>query len=754
MASLTMRLQGLNKINWSLWIGGLIVAGVIFVAFTGPELAPQDPMQENLIVQVSPGEWEIPPFTAFSVPGFPLGSDIFGRDMLSRILWAVQPTMQMVALVAVVRLLIGTLIGIAAGWSTGWLGRTLDGVISTALAVPVLMVALCAIAAVGIEWGVPAFVVGLSINGWGETARVVREQTRTVKSNEFITAARALGALDLHTIYRHVLRHILPLVWMLFALEISGTLVVTAGLGFLGYYIGGDVWIAVGDFVARRMSGMPELGQMLATSWARLNEPWPLVTTGSIVFLIVMGFNLLGDGLRRELQVITPQPETPWRKAWASFTDWLEERVLLPVFTFLSVPVVRPLLTIIVAGVLFWGGAQAWTTVNNAGVEFDEQGVAIVQPTPTPTLSPDQPTPTPSPTPVTPQTAVQPVISFESEVLPFLAQSTDGTLWVVRDGEPRQLVGVGANGAIVATRDIPGSLSGMPVLGPDDTLYIYDREGRLRAETLSGDLLWQLQSPSGRPGATQLVRADDGRLYFASGPDVLAVSPTGELLWATNYTTSLISSPIRSVPDGSLVFYGRDAFNAITGERLILEFPYPVDDFNVGLDGQLLARTVHSVTEWQLTDAGTAELGTTLSWNYQGVLSPTGLGPTNYYRLADGTTLLLYTYDFSFRSSYAVWLAPDGDLLRALRADEPTGMSTTWSEALPDGSVLLCGASSGGGVCRQVTVASDYPLWNTTMGSEAGAVMTAHYNSTTGQLLVLTEAGGVFALDTTQLSTP
>ena len=74
---------------------------------------------------------------------------------------------------------------------------------------------------------------------------------------------------------------------------ISGTLMITAALGFLGYYIGGDVWVLVEDTVARRVSGTPELGQMLATSWVRADEPWAMIAVGSVIFVAVLGFNML-----------------------------------------------------------------------------------------------------------------------------------------------------------------------------------------------------------------------------------------------------------------------------------------------------------------------------------------------------------------------------------------------------------------------------------------------------------------------------
>ena len=169
--------------------GGSLVSGG---AIAGPALAPHHPLKERTIIQVGTG-WETAPLPAFTVPGFPLGSDFRGRDLLSRLLWAVRPTMTLVAIVTLVRLVLGITIGVTSGWSNGRAGRLLDAAISGALSVPLLMVALGAIAAVGIEIGLLAFVVGLSVTGWAETAKIVREQTRLVKGQQYVEAARALG---------------------------------------------------------------------------------------------------------------------------------------------------------------------------------------------------------------------------------------------------------------------------------------------------------------------------------------------------------------------------------------------------------------------------------------------------------------------------------------------------------------------------------------------------------------------------------
>jgi len=314
--------------NWPLLLGWLIVLLIVFIALFGKGFAPLDPQQGVFILRDYNGIWIKPPFPTLTVPGYPLGSDAQGRDLLSQLLWAVRPTMALVVVVAAVRLCLGTAVGIASGWWADRRGRALDIVISAALAVPVLLVALGVIAVVGIESGILAFIFGLSLIGWAETARLVREQTRGIKGQMYVEAARALGQPDSQIIIRHVLRQILPVLWMLMAFEISNTLLVAATLGFLGYYLGGGVWFQVEDFAMQRITGEPELGQMLAIATQDRTHPEAMLFAGTIVFVTVMGFNLLGEGLRR--QSSREQPDTVmdridgWLQAivWQPIADW------------------------------------------------------------------------------------------------------------------------------------------------------------------------------------------------------------------------------------------------------------------------------------------------------------------------------------------------------------------------------------------------------------------------------------------------
>ena len=157
-------------------IGSALVLFIVLLAILGPILAFRDPLETNTVVKVG-DEWIRLPYPPFTVPGFPLGSDAYGRDLLSRLLWGIRPTLILVAVVACVRLVLGVTIGLAAGWSAGRWGRVLEGIISGALAIPVIIIALAVITAIGIQRGLIAFIVGLAVTGWAETARLVSEQT-------------------------------------------------------------------------------------------------------------------------------------------------------------------------------------------------------------------------------------------------------------------------------------------------------------------------------------------------------------------------------------------------------------------------------------------------------------------------------------------------------------------------------------------------------------------------------------------------
>jgi len=518
----------------------LIVAFVILLAIIGPYLAPQDPMEENAIIQVG-GEWETPPFTPFAVPGYPLGSDQFGRDLLSRLQWAARPTLIMVLAVAAVRLVLGIAIGMGAGWSEDRVGHALDAAIGATLSVPVLIVALAATAVIGVECGQLAFVVGLSITGWVETARFVREQTQLVKGKLYIEAARALGASDGSILLTHVLRQIMPAVWLLFSFEISSTLMTTAGLGFLGYYIGGEVWVDVDDFVARRLSGMPELGQMLAAAWRKqqvIAKPWGMIVAGSAIFVAIVGFTLLGEGLRLRLEVVRPRRSKVTAmiggriRVWAQGQDLIRGRSAVGKRGVLDkrwVTLIAASLFALAAGVAF----LIWADRQTAESEPVDGAITAQTDAPNQQLSSAERHDAQGTLrsnvvgPVAPGT--QWVFQDPTGFSGGPAVSREGVLFIASKGGT--LYALDSSGNINWEASLPGGSVGTPARDEAGNVYVADELGRISALSPAGETLWVYQPENEEKATTSPIISATGTIIYPSGGTIRAVSPTGELIW-------------------------------------------------------------------------------------------------------------------------------------------------------------------------------------------------------------------------------
>ena len=611
------------KINWPLVVGALVLGAVIYLGLAGPSLAQNDPLQENLIIQDAGGTWHIPPFGAFSVEGFPLGSDEFGRDIFSRLLHGIRPTLQMVLLVASVRLGLGTLIGVIAGWSRGRLGRFFDTLISGALSLPGLLVALGAIAVVGVELGVLAFIIGLSLTGWAESARIVREQTRVIRGQVFVEAAQALGSSDTQIVSRHVLRQIGSMIWMLLAFEMGTTLMITAGLGFLGYYIGGDVWVDVDDFVARRTSGEPELGQMLATAWTRLTEPWGLLAVGSVVFSSVLAFNLIGEGLRLRISAEGRAGRVRWLSNAGYRTSlWVENYLVHPVAQiFHRFPLAKGLVWLVMSGSLAYGAVvgwqQGWFTLPDAGVNLLFEGGPTATPQATQVVVSGESAEESGGSQVIDGSAPVDAIAAPALIWTYDAGSAligspliddDGVVYAV---SADQLFALDPDGQLIWSYDLTARPVGDAVLAGDGTIYLSDKDGALNAISSQGELIWRFQTDPARAAASGPFVASDSSIYYTLGGTtgfVQAVSAQGEGIWlAETQTFSFYNRPVAD-PQTGLVFLAEDIVDMATGELLPIEFPTEVDRHVLGRDGKIYYRTGHSTKHWSLVD-GTAHNG-------------------------------------------------------------------------------------------------------------------------------------------------
>ena len=751
-----------HRVNWSLIFGSFLVAVVLLIGVVGQHVAPADPLEEHVIVRVG-DDWVPAPFPAFTVPGFLLGSDQFGRDLLSRILWGVRPTLSMVATVAVVRLFLGTLIGLGAGWFNGRFGRTLDMLISAALAVPVFFIALGAIAMLGADIGLLAFIVGLSINGWGETARIVRDQTQTIKQQQFIEAAHALGSSTLGILRRHILRQLMPMVWMLFAFEISSTLMVTAGLGFLGYYIGGDVWVEVSDFVSRRISGMPELGQMLSTSWVNLVEPWPLVMTGSVVFLAVLGFNLMGEGLRTRLNPEFINRNSLTARFGRRLGSWAEERVTYPLGVWLRRSLLHPVMLVIgvlgMAAILYGmqnllkgaislnaltvPGGQTWST--ERGDPYGSRSTALSGPT-----NPE----------------VLWTFNFGQDIAGGPVVSADGMLYVaVTDG---RLVALTPDGDELWTVSLPVELLSAPALSSDGTVYVLGKGGWLFAVSPDSLVLWEYQVEADQNGIARVVQSpvvsSEGVIYFlvedSRGDILYALSPDSTLLWSMPTGTRRAETSPRLSPDEELIFVKNVILDAEDGSVVEVTLPSSNDptlggreQLVVGGDGLLYLHVGHYVMQWQLSRAG-FEVVQTAEWNYRGA----GLNQNSSFPVDAGVTRngnIWLFYNSFYGGTRLIWLDPTGVVL----GTSPSGLFNNSQVVAVDNTntAYLCGQSQTSQTrldfrCQAFPQGNAEPSWELVVaeiGQDPLGTALAP-----GRLYVTTTIGNLYALGDVQTPVP
>lgn len=256
-------------------VGGLTLILVFaLVVAVGPALAPAKP---NV---VNPADKLAPPSRAHL-----LGTDQLGRDELSRLLYGARPSLGAALLAASVMLLIGVTVGVVAGYYGGVLDHTVMRVVDVLLAFPTLVLALAIIGTLGA--GLGHLLIGVIAIGWAGYARVVRGVTLSLRSQSFVEAARSVGASDRRLIVRHLLPNVISPVMVLWTLDLGRLLLTLAGLSFLGLGIPPPA----AEWGSMLNQGRPYLAR----------APLLMVYPGMAISLAVLGFNLLGDGLRDAL---------------------------------------------------------------------------------------------------------------------------------------------------------------------------------------------------------------------------------------------------------------------------------------------------------------------------------------------------------------------------------------------------------------------------------------------------------------------
>jgi len=254
-------------------MAGLFIVGVLLLmAAFAPLIAPYDPITQSLPNRL------LPPLT----PGHWMGTDDFGRDIWTRIVYGSRTTLYIVVLVVLTAPVFGLLIGTVAGYFGGWTDTILMRITDIFLAFPKLILALALVAVLGP--GMENAVMAIALTSWPPYARVARAETLTVRNSDYIAAVRLQGAGAARVIWGHVMPMCLPSVIIRVTLDMAGVILTAAGLGFLGLGV---------------QPPLPEWGLMISSGRKFLFEQWWVATMpGLAIFIVSLGFNLLGDGLR------------------------------------------------------------------------------------------------------------------------------------------------------------------------------------------------------------------------------------------------------------------------------------------------------------------------------------------------------------------------------------------------------------------------------------------------------------------------
>ncbi|WP_404980691.1 ABC transporter permease [Carboxydichorda subterranea] len=252
-------------------LGALVLAAVAGMAVLAPVLTPYSPTRNDLVHSLEPPSG-----------AHPMGTDLLGRDVLTRILYGARLSISLGLTVQAVSVALGTALGLLAGYYGRWVDDVVTAVTTVVQAFPGLLFAIAVMAVLGPS--VTNVLVALALVGWPTVSRLVRGETLAIKEQLYVEGARAAGAPDVHILLRHVLPNCAGPIIVVATLGLGGTILAEATLSFLGLGV---------------QPPAPSWGSMLADARDRIwDAPWLMLYPGLAIFVTILALNLLGDGLR------------------------------------------------------------------------------------------------------------------------------------------------------------------------------------------------------------------------------------------------------------------------------------------------------------------------------------------------------------------------------------------------------------------------------------------------------------------------
>ena len=252
-------------------MGGLVVGALFIVSILAPVLSPYDPDAINV------SEILMPPSRQH-----PLGTDELGRDVLSRLIWGSRISLKVGFVAVGIAVLIGVVVGAMAGYYGGWIDSILMRFVDMMLCFPAFFLILAVIAI--LEPNIYNIMAVIGLTSWMGVARLVRAEFLRIREMDFVKAARSIGASDCRIIFRHILPNALSPVIVAATLGVAGAILTESALSFLGIGV---------------QPPTPSWGNMLTAGKDNMEIAWWLsVFPGLAILVTVLGYNLLGEGLR------------------------------------------------------------------------------------------------------------------------------------------------------------------------------------------------------------------------------------------------------------------------------------------------------------------------------------------------------------------------------------------------------------------------------------------------------------------------
>jgi peptide/nickel transport system permease protein len=257
--------------NRLFWVGFVLLAAIVVVAIFAPWIAPHDPLEQNIVTRLEPPSSE-----------FLLGTDGYGRDVLSRLIYGARVSLAVGFLAILIAMVIGSTIGIVAGYIGGKFDQMVMGLLDVMLSFPTLLLGLMIAAMLGAS--LENLIIAIAITEIAPFARVARAPTITLKQRDFVEAGRALGFGPVRIMGVHILPNMISDVVVMSSLWMASAIRTEASLSFIGLGVPPPT---------------PTWGSMIREGFENILDAWWLAVFPSLAILVtVLALNLLGDALR------------------------------------------------------------------------------------------------------------------------------------------------------------------------------------------------------------------------------------------------------------------------------------------------------------------------------------------------------------------------------------------------------------------------------------------------------------------------